>query len=168
VADQPTEQRDWIAWFRGWFNSPATWEHDSSIVRFGASNAKLGIFPGGFSVFSSAFERRFHKWDRVDYQWPAVVLEGCRPVPQPSLLFDFKGEIAQCGLWHHRKQVQAALKMAGLDVIEVSVRGWNSPWRVPHELLGSDAERLPKSVVAYNEWAIDAGGWRRLDRLTGE
>jgi hypothetical protein len=162
VADERTAGRDWIAWFPVWFNSPAIWS--SGVTFYGFSTARLGIFPGGFSVFSTPLERRVHRWERADYQWPAVVLERFRPVGT-SLLFDFKGEIALCAPWGRSVRVRAALTAAGLEVIEVSVRGSvNRPQAVPHQLLGPAAEHLPTSVVAYNEWAIKTGGWRRVNR----
>jgi hypothetical protein len=51
VVEEPAENRDWIGWFQGWFNSPAVWYGDPKItsgVVNGIPTARLGIFPGGF------------------------------------------------------------------------------------------------------------------------
>ena len=162
MIEGPAATRDWIAWFPAWYNGPAV--ESNGTIFTGFSTAKLGVFTGGFSVFATPLEGRFHKWQRVDYMWPAVVVETTRPLRGLGLLFDHDGRIAWCGVPRSgSKPLKDALLAAGLDVIEVSVRGWAAAIPVPHELLGEAVERVPKSVVNYNSWARHTGGWRRLD-----
>jgi hypothetical protein len=146
----------WITWFEGWVNST-----DFQMVARGFSTAQLGIFHGGFSMFSTKLERKLHGWDRIDYQWPVVVIEIFRPTRMPALLIDFKGALGLCGIQGNRKEVKAALAVAGLEVVEVSVRGWDTPLPVPRELIGDLADKLPRCVVARSHLAIKSGGWRR-------
>jgi len=55
------------------------------------------------------------------------------------------------------------LSQAGLEVVGVSVRGWDTPRPVPAQLLGAKADRVPPAVVAQSSIATQSGGCRVAD-----
>ena len=116
----------WVETFNAW-----VWRPQSFSWRIrGISTARLDIYPGGFTVRAVGLERRLFGWDEVEYTWAAVVLETHIPTWDPGLLFEFRSELARCGLkpWD-RRSVVAALERAGLAIIEVRHLGWEAPHR---------------------------------------
>jgi hypothetical protein len=140
----PTAAPDeaWSDEFRAWVWKPPYWW---PRVR-GMSNATLRVHPGGFSI-SSRF--RVGGWANIEYDWPAVVIQRLRPLAiGPSVLFEMNGELGSCMVWWFEgERLRAALKRAGLRIIEVTHLGWERPHHVSVEALGKHATQVPRAII---------------------
>jgi hypothetical protein len=135
---------DWVESFKAW-----VWEPPYERWRLrGLSNATLSIRAGRFTIEARPFYRRVGGWEKIEYDWPSVVVETLRPLGGPGLLFEMSRHLARCSVQFKGARLRAALDRAGFVVVEFTHWGWEAPRRVPPSVVGEQAAHLPRAVVA--------------------
>ena len=135
---------DWVESFPAW-----VWEPPYFRVRLrGLYTADLHVRRGGFTVEPRRLLRYVRRWQHIDYDWPAVVVETLLPLGGPGLLFEMSGRLARCQVRREGARLREALSRAGLAVVEFRHWGWEAPRRVPPDVLGEQAANVPAVVVA--------------------
>jgi hypothetical protein len=138
---------DWVESFKAWVWEPP---YERWRVR-GLSNATLSIRPGRFTIEARLFYRRVGGWEKIEYDWPSVVVETLRPLGGPGLLFEMSRHLARCSVQFQGARLRAALDRAGFVVVEFRHWGWEAPRRVPPSVVGEQAAHLPRAVVATSQ-----------------
>lgn len=138
---------DWVETFKAW-----VWEPPYMRWRVrGFFNATLFIRPGRFTMEARPFYRRVSGWEKLDYDWPTVVVETLRPLGGSGLLFEMSGQVARCAVQFQGARLRAALSRAGFVVVEWSHWGWEAPRQVPEAVIGEQVVNVPRAVfLPYN------------------
>ena len=85
---------------------------------------------------------------RVEYRWPAVVLERHRWLRHGDLLVERDGHIVRLALSGTFEQARDALERAGFEVLEVEWYGWSEPLSIPRSEAQGFEGKLPRCVIA--------------------
>jgi hypothetical protein len=86
---------------------------------------------------------------RIDYDWPAVVIERQLPTLQAGVLVDIDGRLGRVIVRPPSgRRLAAALRAAGFAVIDVKRWGWEAPHQVSKADLNGYVDQVPASVVA--------------------
>jgi len=133
---------DQAEWFQAWLWDPRFQTHGR-----GFATVRLGVRPGGLTLFPRHAESLIHGWDEpIEYDWPVVVSEQLLPLMSRGLLVDVRGAAGLC-IVRHDRALRESLARAGLTVIEIRRWGWDSPRRVHALELSAHIADVPRSIV---------------------
>jgi hypothetical protein len=85
---------------------------------------------------------------RVEYRWPAVVLERHRLLHHGDLLVERDDHIVRLALSGTYEQARDALIRAGFEVVEVMHYGWSEPLSIPRSEIRGFEKKLPHCMLA--------------------
>ena len=141
-----------LARFSSWVYDP----HATMRVR-GIPTATLLVYPRLVRVVPVSLPRSLTV-PAVDYQWPSMVVQRLvwsyrLNLPGfATVLLDINGRLGSAMAVVRNGRLSQVLREAGFDVIEDTVRGWETPR--PVRLRDYEGQRglLPKSILVDRSW----------------